>query len=210
MITLSSKALMTISFGLFGLIHSPSFSHMSRPSERNVMVGSSTGSVKLRTMPSNPKQGATSTSAMPKTGLLGSQYDQLSQRLLAIEKILGTIQQRTPAKLGERITAVEVKLDSILAKIGELSAKIDALTTTDGTTEGESTEGETIPKSDPQRLSPRDAWRKLQKGMSYDQVRKLLGEPDRISGGGLTVWYYNGGSVLFLSDRVDSWTEPRF
>lgn len=53
-------------------------------------------------------------------------------------------------------------------------------------------------------------WRSLKKGMSYDDVRGLLGEPDRIQGGSFTFWHYKGASnVIFYMDQVDSWTEPR-
>jgi hypothetical protein len=53
-------------------------------------------------------------------------------------------------------------------------------------------------------------WRSLKKGMSCDDVRELLGEPDRINGGSFTFWYYKGASnVIFYMDQLDSWTEPR-
>ncbi len=53
-------------------------------------------------------------------------------------------------------------------------------------------------------------WRKIETGMAYKDVRNILGEPARISGGIITQWYYeNDGSVFFLQDKVDGWTEPR-
>lgn len=53
-------------------------------------------------------------------------------------------------------------------------------------------------------------WRALKRGMSYDEVRGVLSEPERISGGEITRWYYpNQGFVVFYSDRLDSWGEPR-
>jgi len=63
-----------------------------------------------------------------------------------------------------------------------------------------------------QRTSPtKDAtqWRKLQRQMSKDDVRKLLGEPDRISVSRFSEsWYYVGGSVAFNSKgHVDMWSE---
>ncbi len=52
-------------------------------------------------------------------------------------------------------------------------------------------------------------WRSLKKGMSYDEVRALLGEPDRVRAGGFTFWYYvNGGTANFYKDKLDGWTEP--
>ena len=56
----------------------------------------------------------------------------------------------------------------------------------------------------------RNQWRKLQRRMSKDEVRKSLGEPDRVSVSRFfEVWDYAGGSVTFDGKgRVDSWTEP--
>jgi predicted nuclease with TOPRIM domain len=53
-------------------------------------------------------------------------------------------------------------------------------------------------------------WRSLKKGMSYGDVRTLLGEPSHIKGGSFTFWQYkNASRVVFYDDRVESWTEPR-
>jgi outer membrane protein assembly factor BamE (lipoprotein component of BamABCDE complex) len=53
-------------------------------------------------------------------------------------------------------------------------------------------------------------WRKLTTDMSYDEVRKILGEPHRIDGGSVAFWHYqNGGNATFVSDRLQSWQEPR-
>ncbi len=53
-------------------------------------------------------------------------------------------------------------------------------------------------------------WRKLSRGMSYNEVRGLLGEPLRIEGGGVAIWKYaNNGSVAFVRDRLSSWSEPQ-
>lgn len=53
-------------------------------------------------------------------------------------------------------------------------------------------------------------WRMLTTDMSTSDVQKILGEPHRVDGGSLTVWYYqNGGRVFFLEGKVSSWMEPR-
>lgn len=52
-------------------------------------------------------------------------------------------------------------------------------------------------------------WRKLSTDMSASEVRKILGEPERLDGGGVARWYYqNGGRVTFISGRVSQWVEP--
>ena len=53
-------------------------------------------------------------------------------------------------------------------------------------------------------------WRKLRTGMSYNEVRELLGEPLSIDGGGVAIWSYaNNGRVFFVRDKLSSWNEPR-
>lgn len=53
-------------------------------------------------------------------------------------------------------------------------------------------------------------WRSLKNGMSYDEVRAILGEPAHISGGEVAFWFYpNRGNVTFQSHQLYSWTEPR-
>jgi hypothetical protein len=52
-------------------------------------------------------------------------------------------------------------------------------------------------------------WRSLKKGMSFDEVRAILGEPGRIQGGTFTYWTYpDQASVTFYKDRLDRWSEP--
>ena len=54
------------------------------------------------------------------------------------------------------------------------------------------------------------SWRSLKKGMSYDDVRAILGEPARVRGGNITNWSYpNRSDVTFYEDKLDSWSEPR-
>ncbi len=53
-------------------------------------------------------------------------------------------------------------------------------------------------------------WRKLSTGMSYHDVEKILGAPQRVKGGVYAAWYYpNGGVVGFFRGKVNSWSEPR-
>lgn len=55
----------------------------------------------------------------------------------------------------------------------------------------------------------RSQWRKLQKHMSKDDVRKLLGEPFRVSVSRYyEYWEYVGGTVLFDGKgHLDFWSE---
>jgi hypothetical protein len=55
----------------------------------------------------------------------------------------------------------------------------------------------------------RTQWRKLQRRMTEDDVKKLLGEPDTVSVSRFyESWYYPAGSVTFdRKGRLDLWTE---
>jgi len=55
----------------------------------------------------------------------------------------------------------------------------------------------------------RSEWRKLQRHTSKDEVKRLLGEPMRVSVSSYyESWYYLGGAVTFDGKgRLDSWNE---
>lgn len=72
---------------------------------------------------------------------------------------------------------------------------------------------ESLVKSKPENISIEKAtWRKLQRGMSFSQVRDILGEPKKISAGYTTFWYYTSSiydsKVTFSGNIVSSWQEP--
>jgi hypothetical protein len=56
-------------------------------------------------------------------------------------------------------------------------------------------------------------WRGLRFGMTMDQVRTLLGEPERVDAGSrFTFWHW--GDLAYVqfesrSGRLESWSEPR-
>ena len=52
-------------------------------------------------------------------------------------------------------------------------------------------------------------WRRLRRGMKPDQVRALLGEPERVEGGDFTYWHWANAYVLFYSGKLDRWSEPQ-
>lgn len=54
-------------------------------------------------------------------------------------------------------------------------------------------------------------WRSLKKGMNPDEVRSVLGEPEKVrASGSFTHWNYpNRGSITFYEERLDGWAEPR-
>lgn len=52
-------------------------------------------------------------------------------------------------------------------------------------------------------------WRQLRQGMTPDQVRALLGEPERVNAGGFTFWHWNEAHVYFLRGKLEGWSEPK-
>ena len=54
-------------------------------------------------------------------------------------------------------------------------------------------------------------WRNLTAGMSPSEVRGLLGEPQQIRGGTMTIWIYqNNGDGAFFRDALHAWREPKW
>ena len=51
-------------------------------------------------------------------------------------------------------------------------------------------------------------WRQLRMGMRMNEVRALLGEPERVDAGPLTFWRWPAGDVVFTDDKVSGWSEP--
>ena len=69
--------------------------------------------------------------------------------------------------------------------------------------------GARMKESSAPSLKDRTQWRKLQRRMTKDDVKKLLGEPGTVSVSRFyESWYYQAGSVTFDGKgRLDLWTE---
>jgi len=52
-------------------------------------------------------------------------------------------------------------------------------------------------------------WRRLRLGMKMDEVRALLGEPERVDAGYVTYWRWTGANVSFISGKLEGWSEPQ-
>jgi outer membrane protein assembly factor BamE (lipoprotein component of BamABCDE complex) len=65
-------------------------------------------------------------------------------------------------------------------------------------------------ESGPSTTIDRTQWRKLHIGMSKDDVKKLLGDPGKVSASKYyELWYYGAGGVTFdKKGHVDAWIEP--
>jgi len=120
----------------------------------------------------------------------------ITTAVIAIVIVLATLFMF--GKLSERVWQLEEDVESLKLQITQLTSQTG------------STNNRQKPHTSIDGWKNLTNWRSLKKGMSYDNVRQILGEPGRIQGGSFTFWIYpDRGSVTFYNDRLDSWTEPR-
>ena len=102
------------------------------------------------------------------------------------------------AQDSERIKQLEREVQDIKMRLANLEAP------------GKSSDSQTIVLTDKYKNIAN--WRMLKKGMSFDEVRALLGEPFRINGGTITYWFYTNQPTIaratFYRDKLDDWSEP--
>jgi hypothetical protein len=110
---------------------------------------------------------------------------------------VATGQGTSTDSLLRRIEFLERRTADLEQRVGELEALIKT----------EPSRGRAVPASD--KWQDLGNWRRLRTGMKPDEVRALLGEPDHVQGGETAIWYWPGGMVAFMHDRVYSWSEPR-
>lgn len=79
----------------------------------------------------------------------------------------------------------------------------------------ESLENQLRERNAPAPVAPEKAnWRKIERGMSQDEVQQLLGSPSKVEANSIYItWYYSyppGGRVQFdaRSRDVEGWNEP--
>jgi hypothetical protein len=106
-------------------------------------------------------------------------------------------QDTSPASLLRRIELLERANTDLERRVRELEAIIQS----------EPSRGRPIPTST--KWQDLANWRQLRQGMKPDQVRALLGEPERVEGGDFTFWRWANAYVIFYSGKLDSWSEPR-
>jgi hypothetical protein len=108
----------------------------------------------------------------------------------------------------------EIQLDTLIPRDKWAGAGLDKLSAAEQQTLAEDITGLLASPASTLNVTPpvkdRSQWRQLRRRMSQDDVKKLLGEPDRVSVSRFyDSWYYGGGSVTFDSKgHVDFWSEP--
>ena len=121
----------------------------------------------------------------------------------ASKPVVAAGQDTSTASLIRRIEILERATANLDRRVGALEAVIKSAPS----------QGQSIPAST--KWQDLANWRRLREGMKMDEVRALLGEPDRVEGGLITFWYWVDANahlyakVEFQSGKVMGWTEPR-
>ena len=135
------------------------------------------------------------------TGILRTML--LAALAAASKPVVAAGQDTSTASLIRRIEILERVTADLDRRVGALEAVIKSAPS----------QGQSIPAST--KWQDLANWRRLREGMKMDEVRALLGEPDRVEGGPITFWYWVDAnahiyaSVDFESGGVSGWTEPR-
>jgi hypothetical protein len=123
-----------------------------------------------------------------------------SQRLMKnglVVCLLLTLSFGSMASDTDRITQLEKEVQELKTRLSSLESALDKAVI----------QKPTLTSEGWRKLAN---WRSLKKGMSFEEVREILGEPGRVTGGTLTDWTYpDQARVTFLNDRLFGWTEPR-
>jgi len=109
-----------------------------------------------------------------------------------------------------RLADLQRRVEKLEQLVGQLQRQVADL---QSVTQGRQQQGQPVaPKGNWHELAN---WRRLQRGMTMDQVRGLLGEPDKVEAETVLIfWKWGelvfGGSVSFDVDtnRVAGWEEP--
>ena len=106
-------------------------------------------------------------------------------------------QDTSTASLLRRIERLERANADLERRVRELEAIIQSVPS----------QGRPIPAS--AKWKDLANWRQLRQGMRPDQVRALLGEPERVEGGDFTFWRWGYAYVIFNDGKLDRWSEPQ-
>ncbi|MBN1446124.1 MAG: outer membrane protein assembly factor BamE [Candidatus Omnitrophica bacterium] len=111
------------------------------------------------------------------------------------------------AGLSAKVAELEGKLEKLAKGAEEMQEQIDKLAESNGRLAKGLRNLELATQFSATTRPDMDTWKKVKKGMSYDEVLNLLGNPERMEMlGNSDVWYYFGmGSITFdRSGRMNS------
>jgi hypothetical protein len=121
------------------------------------------------------------------------------KKIIATGLLLAVTSINSFAHDADRLSSLEREIQEIKIRLSKLepSAQVSA----ESKSTSISVEGWKFQKS----------WRALATGVSPNEVRGLLGEPQQIKGGYLAIWIYpNKGEVTFMGDALYQWREPKW
>ncbi|HET6429831.1 MAG TPA: outer membrane protein assembly factor BamE [Phycisphaerae bacterium] len=123
--------------------------------------------------------------------------DALGDRVVRLSKAIREAAERRDALVDARLLALTKRVEQLEKKVAKLEGGPAIDTRVSAVPVGKA------------------AWRQLKLGMSQDEVRKLLGEPMKVSAGPIIHWYYaskgsGGPKVQFSSytGKLMGWDEP--
>lgn len=111
--------------------------------------------------------------------------------------------------IAQQNESLQAKVEKLQQKVSQLETRVAKLEKLLLSNESDSKSSQAVNDSKP--WENKQNWRKLERGMSKDEVSQILGEPDDImTSGPSSYWRYaNGGSVNFYDEDLDGWHEPR-
>ena len=123
------------------------------------------------------------------------------KKIITIGLLLAVTSISSFASDAQRLSALEKEVQEIKLRLSKLESSNQIPSDGKSTAATATGEGWKYQKS----------WRALATGVSPNEVRGLLGEPQQIKGGYLAIWIYpNKGEVTFMGDALYQWREPKW
>jgi hypothetical protein len=118
--------------------------------------------------------------------------------------------QAIPARAQATRDSILIRLEALERMMSALDARVRQL---EGQVQTSQVSGGAPIQVAPGAWRDRQNWRRLKAGMTMDEVRALLGEPEKVEAGALVHWYwqYPGGPEVYfnsITQRLMGWTEP--
>ena len=123
------------------------------------------------------------------------------KKIITIGLLLAFTSISSFASDAQRLSALEKEVQELKLRLSKLESSNQVPSDTKSTVATATGEGWKYQKS----------WRTLTTGMSPNEVRNLLGDPQQVRGGNVTFWTYpNKGDVTFMGDILYQWREPKW
>jgi hypothetical protein len=132
-----------------------------------------------------------------------------SRLILALVIVLSLSGLKSATAQSDQVESLRTKVEQLQRRVSGLEARIDRLEKM--LLSNKSRTREEVSTVNPNGWKNIENWRRLEKGMSKSEVRKILGRPGKVSTGALDFWYYpdvTGGEVTFDGGKVQGWQEP--